>query len=236
MPVRPPPFLKRLTAPGAEAFATLYALESLSRAILATVLPLQALKLVSDAQGVSLIFFAVSLISLCGGLLVPWLVRVTARRWVYSLGAVFLASAPFFLSADTLGAFFAGMALRALAIAAMAICFSLYIMDFIARKDFGRSEPMRLFYSAGAWSAGPFLGVYLAEAVHALAPYAVSALVARTTEAKRVVNRSLAFISGVLSCPNALGQATGVRRSVPRGAPWPSRSGSMARHSASTPS
>ena len=178
MPLRPPPFLKRLASPGAEAFATLYALESLSRAILATVLPLQALKLVSDAQGVSLIFFAVSLISLCGGLLVPWLVRVTARRWVYSLGAVFLASAPFFLSGDALGAFFAGMALRALAIAAMAICFSLYIMDFIARKDFGRSEPMRLFYSAGAWSAGPFLGVYLAEAVHPLAPYALSAAVA----------------------------------------------------------
>ena len=178
MPVRPPPFLKRLASPGAEAFATLYALESLSRAILATVLPLQALKLTGDAQGVSTTFFVASLIALFGGLAVPWLVRLTARRWIYSLGAVFLASASFFLSSDSLAAFFVGMALRATAIAAMAICFSLYIMDFIARKNFGRFEPMRLFYSASAWSAGPFLGVYLAEAIDPLVPYALSAAVA----------------------------------------------------------
>ena len=138
MPERPPPFLKRLASPGAEAFATLYALESLSRAILATVLPLQALKLTGDAQGVSTTFFVVSLIALFGGLAVPWVVRLTARRWVYSLGAVSLVSASFLLSGDSLTAFFAGMVLRALAIAAMAICLSLYIMDFIARKGIVR--------------------------------------------------------------------------------------------------
>ena len=59
MPTRAPPFLKRLASPGAEAFATIYALESLARANLATVLPLQALKLTGDAQGVSTIFFVV---------------------------------------------------------------------------------------------------------------------------------------------------------------------------------
>jgi len=178
MPTRAPPFLKRLAAPGAEAFATLYALESLSRAILATVLPLQALRLTGDAQGVSTTFFAASLVALFGGLAVPWVVRLTARRWVYSLGAVFLAAASFFLAGESLTGFVLGMVLRALAIAVMAICLSLYIMDFVARKDFGRSEPMRLFYSAGAWSAGPFLGVYLAEAIDPWVPYALSAVMA----------------------------------------------------------
>ena len=178
MPTRAPPFLKRLASPGAEAFATLYALESLARANLATVLPLQALKLTGDAQGVSTIFFVVSLISLVGGLIVPWLVRLTARRWVYSVGALLLASASVLLAGETLGAFVLGMVLRALAIAAMAICLSLYIMEFVARKDFGRAEPMRLFYSAGAWSAGPFLGVYLAETFSPVVAYALSAVVA----------------------------------------------------------
>ena len=42
-------FLKRLGAPGAEAFAVLFALESVARALLATVVPLEAFRLLGDA-------------------------------------------------------------------------------------------------------------------------------------------------------------------------------------------
>lgn len=178
MPVRRPVFLKRLSSPGAEAFATLYALESFSRALLATVIPLEALKLAGDAKGVSLVFFTVSIFSLAAGLMVPWLIRRTARRVVYSLALLALAAAPLLLAGDTMGTFLAGMICRAVAIAAVAICLSLYILDFVARRDFGRTEPMRLFYSAGAWCIGPFLGVYLSHALHPWAPYGLSLICA----------------------------------------------------------
>ncbi len=174
MPVRRPVFLKRLASPGAEAFATLYALESLSRALLATVIPLEALRLLGHAEGVSVVFFTASMFSLAAGLMVPWLIRRTARRWVYSLAFLALAAAPLMLVGDSHGTFLAGMICRAVAVAALSNCLSLYILDFVARRDFGRTEPMRLFYSAGAWSLGPFLGVLLSRAVHPWAPYALS--------------------------------------------------------------
>jgi len=174
MPVRHPVFLKRLTQPGAEAFATLYAIESMARAVLSAVIPIEALRLLGDARSVSLIFFAVSILSLVASLSVPWLIRRTARRIVYTAGFLLLAVTPVLLAQASAGWLFAGMIFRALAVVSVSICLSLYIMDFIRRHDFVRSEPMRLFYSAGAWCAGPFLGVYLAEMVDPWAPYVVS--------------------------------------------------------------
>ena len=92
MPVRHPVFLKRLSAPGAEAFAILYAIESMSRAVLSAVIPIEALRLLGDARSVSSVFFAVSLFSLCASLSVPWLIRRSARRIVYTAGFLMLAA------------------------------------------------------------------------------------------------------------------------------------------------
>jgi len=176
MHVRHPIWIRRLGAPGAEAFAILFALESFARAILATVIPLEALELLGRGDQVSLLFFLVSAIGLCGSFSVPWFVRRTARRWVYTAGALLLVVAGVFLAQDTLTGQFLGMASRVLGVVAMTICISLYIMDSIPRRDLGRAEPMRLFYSAGAWTAGPALGVFLRTEVAESAPYVVSAV------------------------------------------------------------
>lgn len=178
MYVRHPVWIQRVTRPGAEAFAILFALESLSRALLATVIPLQAYALLKDAQSVSLLFFFASLIGLCGTFAVPWLVRKSARRWVYSAGALLLVFAPMLLAIDTLAGQAAGMMVRVFAVVTLTICLNLYIMDYIARRDFSRSEPMRMFYSAGAWTVGPALGVFLGIHVSPLAPFIVSILCA----------------------------------------------------------
>ena len=77
MAVRQPIWIRRVAAPGAEAFAVLYALESFSRAILTSILPLQALALLGEPQSVSLVFFLGSLAGLAGSLLIPWLVPRT---------------------------------------------------------------------------------------------------------------------------------------------------------------
>lgn len=178
MYVRHPVWIQRVSRPGAEAFAILFALESMSRALLATVIPLQAYALLQDAQAVSLLFFFVSLAGLCGTFAVPWLVRKTARRVVYSAGAVLLAAASVLLASGTMAGQSAGMVMRVLAVVTLTICLNLYIMDYIARRDFSRSEPMRVFYSAGAWTVGPALGVFLGIHVSPLAPYIASAVVA----------------------------------------------------------
>jgi MFS family permease len=175
MHVRHPVWLRRIGAPGAEAFGILFALESLARALLATVIPIEALAYLGDAQGVSVLFFVMSFVGVAGSFCVPWLVQRTARRWVFSLGPLFLILAAFCMAAGSFTGLFVGMALRVAGVVVLSICANLYIMDYIARRDFGRSEPLRLFYSAGAWTVGPFLGVYLGNQVADWLPYALSA-------------------------------------------------------------
>src|SRR3546814_13960179 len=70
-----PVFFKRLGAPGAEAFAVLFALESFARALLVTMLPVEALRYLGDAGGVSSAFFACSLCALTASLGIPLLDR-----------------------------------------------------------------------------------------------------------------------------------------------------------------
>ncbi|MFQ5786293.1 MAG: MFS transporter [Alphaproteobacteria bacterium] len=175
MHVRHPIWLRRLGAPDAGAFAILFALESFARALLATVIPLEALALLGDAQKVSILFFAARCVGLTGSFAVPWLVRRTARRWVYTLAALLLIAASALLALGTLPDQAVGMALRVLGVVGMTICVNLYIMDHISRRDLGRVEPKRMFYSAAAWTIGPTLGVYLGGHVAAWAPYAASA-------------------------------------------------------------
>lgn len=173
MHVRAPVWLRRAGTP--QSFAVLFALESFARALLASLIPIQAYGLLGSAQKVSVLFFAVSLCGLAANLAVPWLVRHSARRWIYSAGTLLLFSAPLALAQGTLPGQIAGMALRVLGVVAMTVCLSLYIMDHVERRDLTRSEPMRVFYSAAAWTTAPGLGVYLAEAVSPLAAYLLSA-------------------------------------------------------------
>jgi MFS family permease len=178
MAMRHPIWLRRVAAPGAEAFAVIFALESLARAILTSVLPLQALRLVEDAQGVSLVFFLGSISGLLGSLLVPLVVRRTARRFVYSGGAALLIVAAGSFVVDGFIPLIVGLGCRVLGVVALTICLNLYIMDVIAKQDLVHSEPLRMYYSAAAWTIGPALGVWLQLRFGAWLPFAISATAA----------------------------------------------------------
>ena len=174
MHVRHPIWLQRLGTPNGKAFAILFALESFSRSLLASVIPLEAWDLLGSGQKVSFLFFMASSVGLCAGLAVPALVRLTARRWVYTAGALALATCGPLLAIGGLEGQVGGMVARVVGVVAMTICINLYIMDNIARQELGRTEPLRIFYSAGAWTLGPGLGVWLRADVSPWAPYALS--------------------------------------------------------------
>jgi hypothetical protein len=69
----------------------------------------------------------------------------------------------------------AGMLFRVFAVACLNITLSLYIMDYIARRDLVQVEPLKQFFGAGAWCVGPTLGVLLHERVGPGAAEAFSA-------------------------------------------------------------
>jgi hypothetical protein len=43
------------------------------------------------------------------------------------------------------------------------VCLNAYVLDYIAREDLGRSETLRMVYSATMWTVGPVAGVWLVD-------------------------------------------------------------------------
>lgn len=175
MHVRHPIWLQGLAAPGAGSFALLFALESATRALLATVIPLQVLALLEDPQAVSVVFFATAFCGLCLNFTIPLLVRLVSRRFTYSLGAVSLIAAAASMAAETLFSTALGMLLRVFGVACFAVCLNLYILDYIRGRELNRLEPLRLFMAGFAWTLGPWLGVFLWTRVSPELPFLLSA-------------------------------------------------------------
>lgn len=166
--------------PQAVAVASLFALDSLSRALLVTVVPLQAVALLGGAQPVSVLYFAVGAVGLCGSFAVPWLVHHIPRRFVLTIGSLSMSAAIAAMSMQSVPGIVVGLCLQALASACIEVSLNLYMMDHVPRREFNRFEPLRIFMAGGVWMVAPALGVYLAAALAGWAPFAVAAAAALT--------------------------------------------------------
>jgi len=146
--------------PTARAFAALSGIEALIRGTLLSVLPLALYTQLGDARIVSAIYLAVGMTSLGFGMLLPWINRLVPRRWLYTLGAGLYVLGCCF---GSLGGSFILPALLfcTLGTATCFVCLNAYVLDYIAKVELGRTETLRMFYSALAWSAGPVSGVLL---------------------------------------------------------------------------
>ncbi len=145
--------------PGAVVFATLFAVDSMARALLSTIIPLQAYQSLGNSErDVSILFFLVGWVGIAATLFIPVLIRRLRPRWVYTLAAILLVIAPGLLALGTFPGLVSGMLVRAFAAACLLNLINLYIMAYIRRQDLARSEPLRTFFSAFAWTVGPSLG------------------------------------------------------------------------------
>lgn len=159
--VRHPIMLGSVRQAGARTFASLYAVESFARAIVASVIPIQAYEILRSEQTVSLLYTAVSLLGLSATLFMPMLIHRFARRWVYTAGACLLTIGSLFFVTDSLVGQAFGMLCRVMGASALSITLNLYIMDHIRKTDFMRSESLRVAWSMLAWTGGPTLGIIL---------------------------------------------------------------------------
>jgi MFS family permease len=148
-------------APGFRDFALLGGLESCVRGTLVAIWPLEMYAQLGSKESVSWAYFLVGLASLCWGLAVPSLGRIMPRRWMYTLAAgLYLLAMGL---AITGGPWLTPFALMAMGFGVVTnqICINAYLMDYISRVDLGRSETLRLFYSALPWAIGPAVAVIL---------------------------------------------------------------------------
>ena len=158
-----PVWLDGASRPRAGTFVALFSLEAWGRATLITVVPLQAHAVLGDAQAVSLLYFAVSIIGLTATLVVPMIVHRVRRRWAFTLGGVLLMCAVAGYAVGTAPALIVGLACQVTATAFLEIVLNLYIFDHVPRAEIKGFEPRRLLFAAVPFTIGPWLGVWLYE-------------------------------------------------------------------------
>lgn len=162
--------------PGAFAFALLFTIESISRASIISVVPIQAYDLIQSEQKVSIFYFVMGTFGMCATLCAPLAFRHFPRRYVYTGGALLLVVAGAFFATHTLAGQAAGQFLRILAASMLAITLNLYIMEYIPKQGLVHSESLRLTLGTLAWTFGPTFGVWLYVRFGFVAPYVWSAM------------------------------------------------------------
>ena len=160
--------------PGTPAFLVLFTLDTLARAMLVTVVPLQAYALLADAQKVSVLYFAAGTVGLCGSLGVPYLVARLHRRGALALGFSGWLLSAVLLAQEQIWCLVPGLALQMFSGASVTICLNLYVLDNVPKANLTRFEPMRMFLAGIGWISGPVIGVYLSTRIAPWVPFLLS--------------------------------------------------------------
>lgn len=161
MAVDYPPLPISTRKPGAIVFAGLYMLESTTRALALTVMPLQARDIFGDDLTVTVVYFCVTIFGLIAGFGVPLLIHRFRRRWVYAGGLLLGGLALVALSFQNPLGQMSGQVMRTLSGTACIIALTLYVLDFIPRGDLVRYEPLKLALGCIPWGLGPWVGIEL---------------------------------------------------------------------------
>lgn len=172
--VRHPIWLPAAPKPGIGVFAWLTCIEAFARATISTAIPIQALELFQSEQTVSFVYTGVGLFALSFTFVIPLLIRATARRFVYTAGALGLIAASGCFMVYTQEGQAAGMTFRVLAVACLNVTLNLYILDHVRREQFVRNDAVRLTAAMLAWTIGPYMGVLLYSELGPWAPFALS--------------------------------------------------------------
>ncbi len=173
---RRPEGLLVLDASVGTELARLNFLEGFARAVMTGVVPLAAFEALGSKEAVSYVFIGGAVITVLFTLNVGGLERRLQRRWVVTLAAAFLFIAAVLLAFADGPLFVVAIGLRSAEASIFSVCLSLYIMDFIGKRDLTVTESRRIVYTGVAWLIGPTLGVWLWSRGSTVAPFAVSAV------------------------------------------------------------
>lgn len=173
---RRPTGLNTLVSEAGNSLARLNALDGFSRSLLVGVVPLLALEALGSKQAVTNAYLLGSIMTLMITLNFASLERWLKRRWVLTLGGGFLICAAPILYLGSGFEFALGIGLRSAAASLFSVCLSLYIMDYIGKKDLTRVESRRMVFNGVAWLIGPSLGIWLWNNTVSWSPFASAAL------------------------------------------------------------
>src|SRR5262249_7807908 len=174
--IHSPVLLANVEDTRAHAFVVLFTCDAFARAILISLVPLEAYDLLGAAQLVSVIYFLVGVLGFAANLAVPLVLHRMKRRWVFTLGAGAQMASALLFALGPPASLIAGLALQVLAMAVLDIVINLYLLDHIPRRGLNHFEPRRLLFAGVAFALGPWVGVYLNRNVADSLPYIVAML------------------------------------------------------------
>ncbi|MDJ0779011.1 MAG: MFS transporter [Gammaproteobacteria bacterium] len=168
---RRPTGLQAFGGNAGEPIARLCSIEGFGRSLIIGIIPLLALEVLGSKELVTRAYLFASLLTLTVTLNFATLERLLHRRWVISLGvACTLIAVLVFLLVDNMAVAF-GIGLAAAASSLFSVSISLYIMDYVGKKELIFTESRRLLYVGVAWMIGPPLGLWLWDEVSHRAPF-----------------------------------------------------------------
>ncbi len=156
------------------AFAGLFFFSTFSRAILVSVLPLEAHELLGDAQAVSVLYFFAAALGIATSISVPMLLHRLGGSLSFGVGALTMVLSAVLLGSGMPSLFVAGLALHFMSVAATDVPLSAYLLNEVPRRELARFEPLRILYTVFAFALGPWLGVFLESRVDHTLPYALA--------------------------------------------------------------
>ena len=174
MSIRRPSALLVVSGQAGEYFARLNALEG-SRSLLVGVIPLLALELLGSKEMVTKAYLFGSILTLAITLNFALIERLIQRRWVVTLGIALNLTAIALLYFGNSKTLPIAIGLQQASSSLFSVCLSLYIMDYIGKKDLIFSETRRMFYTGGVWLVGPTLGLWLWDKVGPWSPLTAAA-------------------------------------------------------------
>ena len=163
---------------GLWGLALLYHLITLPKALLLSVIPVQAFSLLGDVQTVSILYFSVSCCGVCFSVSVPALARRINPRGVFVFGALCMMMSAPLIGMENLTVFVIGMVAQVFGFTAMEIALTLFVLQIVPRREINLFEPKRVLGSASAYLVGPWLGIYLEHNVAHWVPFIVAEIVA----------------------------------------------------------
>ena len=158
-------------------FAGFFFLQNLSRGFLLTVIPIQALALMGDAQRTSTLLFAVSIGGILAALSLPIVIKKIGNYRAFLLASTTMFLSAVLLSSENVVVFSTGLFFHAFSIAAAEVTLTLYVLARIPRTELTSFEPLRMLFMVLALSIGPFLGVYFEDRIFHELPFIISGLI-----------------------------------------------------------
>ena len=177
---RRPTGLQAFQGNAGEPIARLNAFEGFARSLIIGIIPLLALEALGSKEMVTRAYLLASLLTLMITLNFALLERLLQRRWVLTLGVGFTITATMILIFGDGFIISLAIGLQSAAASIFSVCISLYIMDYIGKKELIFTESKRLFYTGIAWMIGPVLGLWLWEEYFNWAPFVLTACASST--------------------------------------------------------